>query len=726
VVEGGGFGGAGRANVVMRGDGVEELGAELRGERARMLLDQAQPELDVAEQAPFRGRREYRRRSQLERAPEIVSERGGEQQVGTQARMELAEIARDGGDADGVLEQPARVAVVAVHGRGKSAQAPPSFAFPEQRRDGRAKGLVRDFGEEEVEESLQLIGVAAAGRCERRRIGLGRRLERAHLDLQLVAEALDPTHDAHRIALRKAGIEQVDVVPDARLDATALVAQLEREVGSSGSRAQAFLAGDGIDAVYGAVRDQLGERGHALRARFAKLFAGVLGHRVTPPPAKTTHPRGRETVAEKSAPSVPFSHRNAITPSARVGRSDQGLRGLQRPYFGRKALVESSHKAVGTLLAMADVKSFKALTFDTEIAGPLERLVAPPYDVIDAEARAGYLARSPHNIVNLTLPEDENDSGPLLASWREQGVLYRDAEPALWWLEQSFVGPDGVARRREGFLASIKVEPYANKVVLPHERTHSGPKQSRLRLLTATRTQIEPIFLLYDDPGRCEQALREQAAGREPDFDVEELGVRSRLWRVDDTATLEKVQSALADKQLLIADGHHRYETAVAFHEQEGTEASAYTFAALVNTRGEGLAIFPTHRVYATAPELGLLAEGEPRNDVEPALKELEGLSYDTAAVLVYDKTGVRLAVTDEPVLDVELVGRLGHQGISYTPDWKDAVAAVDSGAAEVSVLMRPSRIDQVFAVAREGRVMPQKSTYFYPKLLSGLVLYPL
>jgi len=375
---------------------------------------------------------------------------------------------------------------------------------------------------------------------------------------------------------------------------------------------------------------------------------------------------------------------------------------------------------------VADVRPFQALTFDTQVAGPLAQLVAPPYDVIDAQGRAQYLARSPHNIVNLTLPEDERDSGPLLSSWREQGVLRRDAEPALWWLEQSYVGPDGRARTRGGFLASIKVEPYENKIVLPHERTHSGPKESRLRLLTATRTQIEPIFLLYDDPDRCEQALREQAAGREPDLDAEELGVRSRLWRVDDAAALELVQTALADKQLLIADGHHRYETAVAFQQQDGTPASAYTFAALVNTRGEGLAIFPTHRVFATKPEFGVLVGGEPRDDLGAALTELEEMPYETAAALVYDKSGARLVATGEPILDVELVDRLGHEGISYTSDWKEAVAAVDSGAAKVAVLMRPPRIDQVFAVAREGRVMPQKSTYFYPKLLSGLVLYPL
>jgi uncharacterized protein (DUF1015 family) len=375
---------------------------------------------------------------------------------------------------------------------------------------------------------------------------------------------------------------------------------------------------------------------------------------------------------------------------------------------------------------VAEIRPFQALTYDSGVAGSLAQLVAPPYDVINPEERLAYLARSAHNIVNLTLPENESDSGPLLSAWREQGVMRRDPEPALWWLEQSYVGPDGLARTREGFLASVKVEPYGAKVVLPHERTHSGPKESRLRLLSATRTQLEPIFLLYDDPERCEQALREQTATRDPDLDAEELGVRSRLWRVDDAGALAYIQAALEDKQLMIADGHHRYETALAFHEQDGTPATAYTFAALVNTRGEGLAIFPTHRVFATAPELGVLAAGEPRDDLEAALAELEAASYETAAVLVYDRNGARLVASGEPVLDVELVDRLGHEGISYTPDWKEAVAAVDSGDAELAVLMRPPRIEQVFAVAREGRVMPQKSTYFYPKLLSGLVLYPL
>ncbi len=272
----------------------------------------------------------------------------------------------------------------------------------------------------------------------------------------------------------------------------------------------------------------------------------------------------------------------------------------------------------------------------------------------------------------------------------------------------------------------MRVEPYERRVILPHERTHAGPKMSRLRLLEATRTQLEPIFLLFDDPARSERALREQTIGREPDLEVVEGDVQSRLWRIDDAEAIGLVEQALADKQLLIADGHHRYETALAFHTADGSPESAYTFAALVNSRGEGLAIFPTHRLFASERDLSDAGTVATRADVAAALAELEQLPYESTAVLTYDGSGARLVTSAEPILDVELADRLGHDGISYTPDWREAVEAVDSGAAAFAVLMRPPRIEQVFEVAREGRVMPQKSTFFYPKLLSGLVLYPL
>src|SRR5215212_6812912 len=147
---------------------------------------------------------------------------------------------------------------------------------------------------------------------------------------------------------------------------------------------------------------------------------------------------------------------------------------------------------------MADVKPFRAERYDEGKAGPLDRLVAPPYDVISPEQRAEYLARSPYNVVQLTLPDDEQQAARDLAAWRADGVLARDAEPGVWLLSQDYTGPDGVSRTRSGLLASLRAQPYEDGAVLPHERTHSGPKEGRLRLLRATRTQLEPIFLLYE------------------------------------------------------------------------------------------------------------------------------------------------------------------------------------------------------------------------------------
>src|SRR5581483_9211789 len=200
--------------------------------------------------------------------------------------------------------------------------------------------------------------------------------------------------------------------------------------------------------------------------------------------------------------------------------------------------------------AVARVRGFRAVRYDERVAGPLESLVAPPYDVIDEEARARLAAQSPYNVVHLTLPSDEAEAARLWREWRARGALTEDGEPALWWLAQDYTGPDGVARRRDGLVCALRVEPYSARVVLPHERTHAGPKEGRLRLLRALRAHVEPIFLLYD-------GALEPPRG-EPLVDVELDGVRSRLWRSDDPPP-----SALADASLLIADGHHRYETAL-------------------------------------------------------------------------------------------------------------------------------------------------------------------
>src|SRR5438094_2090806 len=213
---------------------------------------------------------------------------------------------------------------------------------------------------------------------------------------------------------------------------------------------------------------------------------------------------------------------------------------------------------------MAQVRAFRALRYSSS-PGPLERLVAPPYDVISPEERARYLALDPHNVVHLTLPDSEEEAGRDLAEWRSEGALNREAEPAVWALAQTYVGPDGIERRRNGLVVSLRLEPYENRVVLPHERTHAGPKEGRLRLLRATRTQLEPIFLLHDgDPVELPE--------REPDLAVG----GDRLWRVEDDRG-----ERFADAQLLIADGHHRYQTALAFPPEDGTEPNARLLVAL-------------------------------------------------------------------------------------------------------------------------------------------------
>ena len=342
---------------------------------------------------------------------------------------------------------------------------------------------------------------------------------------------------------------------------------------------------------------------------------------------------------------------------------------------------------------MAVVRPFRALRYSAS-AGPLERLVAPPYDVITPEDRKRYLALDPHNVVHLTLPDSDDQAGRDLAEWRAEDVIEREGEPAVWALSQTFIGPDGVERTRHGLVVALRLEPYENRVVLPHERTHAGPKEGRLRLLRATRTQLEPIFLLHDgDPVKLPD--------RTPDLAV----AGDRLWRVEDDPS-----GRFADAQLLIADGHHRYETALAFHAEDGTEASAWMMVVLVSTREEGLTIFPTHRLAQSVNGVCGMPIDEPGD-------ELPG-------VVLYRDGGYELVAGDG--LDVEVVDALGPQGVTYTAQRHDAVAAVDRGEAAAAFLLRPTPIDAVFMRAREGRVLPQKTTYFFPKLTSGLLFQPL
>src|SRR5579862_5952985 len=337
---------------------------------------------------------------------------------------------------------------------------------------------------------------------------------------------------------------------------------------------------------------------------------------------------------------------------------------------------------------MARIRPFRALRYD---GVDLAKVVAPPYDVISDEQRAGYLARSPYNIVHLTLPDSDEQAAEDLAEWTQEGVLVRDAEPAYWWLSQDYVGPDGVRRRREGFVAALRAEPYENRVVLPHERTHAGPKEGRLRLLRATHTQLEPLFFLWDG------TIEIDGLG-EPDL---QSGGDS-LWRLDPEFG-DALTEELREAQLLIADGHHRYETTLASGEQ-------WLLAVIVPTGQEGLTIFPTHRLAESVDGVA----GEP---IPPPGDVLPGP--------VLYREG-RYELLHGEGLDPEVVAALAPAGVTYTPQREEAVAAVDRGDAAAAFLLRPTRIEDVWAVARRGDVMPQKSTFFYPKLTSGLLMLPL
>ena len=377
---------------------------------------------------------------------------------------------------------------------------------------------------------------------------------------------------------------------------------------------------------------------------------------------------------------------------------------------------------------MARIKPFRAVRYDERKAGPLGSLLALPYDVIGPEQREQYLASSPYNVVRLILPDNCDEAARLFAEWRREGILTDEDQDAVWWLRQEYEGPDGIQRTRQGVVVSLGLEPYASGIVRPHERTHAGPKATQLELLRATRASLSPILLLYDDPSAGARHALEPLVEGEPLMSAQDGPSTNRLWRITDPEAIEAARAALADQHLVIADGHHRYETALAFHDEEGSERSGWTMAVLVNTHGEGLTIFPTHRVVGRAPALdnGFRVTPVPGGPQE-ALAVLDRVEHDHPAFVVYRRGG-DAALVEAPgdrSLDAAALERLGLEDVTYTPRTEEAVALVDSGRAEAAFLLRPPTMEQVEAVAEAGETMPQKSTYFYPKLFSGLLFHP-
>jgi uncharacterized protein (DUF1015 family) len=419
---------------------------------------------------------------------------------------------------------------------------------------------------------------------------------------------------------------------------------------------------------------------------------------------------------------------------------------------------------------MPRVEPLRALHYDPAVAGPLQALAAPPYDVIDPEQRAELQSRSPYNVVAVDLPEDPDGgdryahAAKLLEQWRADGAVVQDEEPALWALVQEYTGPDGRRLTRNGFFARVRVEDYGPGAIRPHERTHPGPKADRLSLTHATKANLSPIFSLYSDPDLTAwRALQPTTQSNEPFGEFNEAdGTHNRIWRVTDPDIIETVTAATSDAELLIADGHHRYETARVYADEIGGEgAHRYVLMCLVALQDEGLTVFPTHRLVD-----GLKGNDEKIEALTATLKECFEIAPIEADELVPAGSGdgtiemgymdshfrraFRLTLKDQALADAALpdmpepyrrldtavlealvlTGPLGLSeddishldGLGYARSFAEARELVESGTFDAGFFLRGIPVTQIQDIAAAGVNMPPKSTYFFPKVPTGLL----
>ncbi|MDQ2985494.1 MAG: DUF1015 domain-containing protein [Armatimonadota bacterium] len=421
---------------------------------------------------------------------------------------------------------------------------------------------------------------------------------------------------------------------------------------------------------------------------------------------------------------------------------------------------------------MAIILPFRAQRFSPHV-GELAHLVAPPYDVISSEGRENLGSRSPYNTVWLTLPEAEPDdrsqfikygrSSSRLAAWRDEGVLVVDDQPSLYRYRQTFIDPvSGKKLTRESLITLIKTEPYEKGVVLPHEQTFPKHKEDRLRLLEATRTHLECIYGLYEDVNAdVGTALAGTAFEVVADITTED-SVTHELAKSSAVEEIERITSAFAAERVWIADGHHRYETAVSFREamgeQPGPVPEDYMMIALSSMSDPGLVLLPTHRVVKDFPVpwdqveeklQGRFHTREVANDqIHRELCSLDKPDARVFGVALHGGRGLILTMNEpadalawiggdasdlQKMLDVtilheailkDLFGISGSDKISYTRDAKEAISAPETDPQTVSFLMNPPSISDMRLIALGGEKMPQKSTYYYPKLLSGLLFW--
>jgi uncharacterized protein (DUF1015 family) len=430
---------------------------------------------------------------------------------------------------------------------------------------------------------------------------------------------------------------------------------------------------------------------------------------------------------------------------------------------------------------MADIAPLWPLRYD---AGLLKEVVAPPYDVIDPKLRKELGERHPHNVVHIDLPEGDGDkkyerAQGLFTEWQEMGVVVRDEAPAYWRYAQTFLGPvSGAPMTRKGFLALVRAVPFSERVVLPHERTLQGKKVDRMQLSRATRAALSPQFMLYSDPERRLDALLDSGEAF-ADFRTSD-GIRHQIWRVTAPTAVASITAAMASRTLLIADGHHRYETAAAISEEFEAEANErglitssrsehrFTFALLANGDDPNLVVLPTHRLVHSLSKFAwneLITQARVLFDVTPMTGSADALvarlaketrpaicalvKGGTAALLVlrndadlagHPVLGLRPAVLRnsavvllhhgllEYVLGITPEEQADKTNLAYLQEPSVGEALLESGEGQVLFLLNGTSVSTVRRVAEAGEVMPENSTYFYPKVPTGLcfhTLYP-
>jgi uncharacterized protein (DUF1015 family) len=408
---------------------------------------------------------------------------------------------------------------------------------------------------------------------------------------------------------------------------------------------------------------------------------------------------------------------------------------------------------------MAKIYPFRSLQYDRNKI-PIEKVVTQPYDKISKEMQERYYDLHPHNIVRLVFGKTHPNDSPAnnvytraaadLKEWRSSGMLHLLLEPAFFIYFQRFIVPDSdEVRLRKGFVGLGRLEDYANKVVFPHERTLTGPKKDRLELLRHTKTQFEQIFMLYEDPARRIDALMDENARAKPDIHLkDEYGVEHSMWILTDCEQIEFIKAEMEDKKLIIADGHHRYETALAYRdEMRGEQGSDRIPMTFFNMNSPGITVLPTHRVLANLPgfdAMNLFTRAAEFFESSADNGVTIGVFTDGRLSNLHLKTSLDLAALmpdlseKQQTLDVVVLHRLllerclgitedavkKESYITYVRERERAISAVREGHAQVAFLLNPTRLDQVRDIAYEGNVLPQKSTDFYPKTLSGLTMY--